>query len=224
MRQPLLWPTSMYSMNRRINPSSRAQRAIGRIEASLRSRRITVLILMGARPAARAAAIAVEHPAHGEVDPVHRAEDLGIERIETDGDPLQARLAQRLGEGSQRRPVRRQRQVGLPAIRPADRREGPDQRRQVASDQRLAAGDAQLLDAQADEDPCHPLDLLEGQHLVPRQEREVPAEDLLRHAVHAPEVAAVGDRDPEVVQGAIEAVARLGAHRPDGTREVARGS
>ena len=41
---------------------------------------------------------------------------------------------------------------------------------QVAADERLATGDAELLDAQADEDPRDPLDLLEGQHLVLREE------------------------------------------------------
>ena len=47
----------MYSMKRRIRPSSRAQRASGRIDASFIPRRTTVLILIGARPASRAAAI-----------------------------------------------------------------------------------------------------------------------------------------------------------------------
>ena len=44
------------------------------------------------------------------------------------------------------------------------------------------------------------------QDLGARQEREVAAEDLAGHAVGAPEVAAVGDRDPQVVQAAAEAI------------------
>ena len=43
-------------------------------------------------------------------------------------------------------------------------------------------------------------DLLEGQQLRVRQERVVGVEDVLRHAVDAAEVAAVGDRDAQVVQ------------------------
>ena len=44
------------------------------------------------------------------------------------------------------------------------------------------------------------VDLLEAEHFAPRQELVVGAEDLLRHAVRAAEVAAVGDRDPQVAQ------------------------
>ena len=47
----------MYSMNRSTNPSSRAHRTSGSTEASFRPRRTTVLTLIGASPAARAAAI-----------------------------------------------------------------------------------------------------------------------------------------------------------------------
>ena len=54
--------------------------------------------------------------------------------------------------------------------------------------------------------PANRVDLLEGQHLVARQEREVAPEDLLRHAVGAAEVAPVGDRDPQVVDAPPEPV------------------
>ena len=58
----------------------------------------------------------------------------------------------------------------------------------------------------ADEDARDALDLLERQQLASRQEAVVAAEDLLRHAVDAAEVAAVGDRDPEVAQRPVEGV------------------
>ncbi len=47
----------MYSMNRRMSPSERAQRARGSTESSFIPRRTTVLTLIGVRPASRAAVI-----------------------------------------------------------------------------------------------------------------------------------------------------------------------
>src|SRR6185312_2750611 len=58
-----------------------------------------------------------------------------------------------------------------------------------------------VLDARhGGEHPRQPLDLLERQDLGAAQELEVVAEDLLRHAVHAAEVAPVGDRDAQIAQ------------------------
>ena len=49
-------------------------------------------------------------------------------------------------------------------------------------------------------------DLLEVEQLLAVEEAVVLAEHLLRHAVGAPEVAAVGDRDPQIAEGAAEGV------------------
>jgi hypothetical protein len=54
--------------------------------------------------------------------------------------------------------------------------------------------------------PCQPRDLFKGQQLVALQKREIAAEDLLGHAVRAAEVAAIRDRDPEIVDRASEGV------------------
>jgi len=70
----------------------------------------------------------------------------------------------------------------------------------VLAQQRLAPGEADLLDAVALEDAREPRDFLERQQLVPRQEFVVGPEHLARHAVHAAEVAAIGDRDAQVVE------------------------
>ena len=78
-----------------------------------------------------------------------------------------------------------------------------------------------------DERPGDPLDLLEGQDLVVRQERVVAPEDLLGHAVRAAEVAPVGDRDAQVADGSTEGIGRAGAavegrarcHRAHGSPE-----
>ena len=75
--------------------------------------------------------------------------------------------------------------------------------RQVGADGRLATGEPQAVDLEAlDEDARQPLDLLEREHLAARQ----PLHALFRHAVGAAEVAAVGDRDAQVANGASEGV------------------
>ena len=59
------------------------------------------------------------------------------------------------------------------------------------------------------ERPGGALDLLEREDLVARQERVVAAEHFLRHAVRAAEVAAVGDRDAQVVERPSESIERF---------------
>src|SRR5690554_2243625 len=72
------------------------------------------------------------------------------------------------------------------------------------------AGEADLLHAQLDEGAAEGDHLLQGEHLGPGQEGH-----LLGHAVDAAEVAAVGDREPQVADGAAEAVDQggSGGHR-----------
>ena len=80
-------------------------------------------------------------------------------------------------------------------------------------EQGLAAREPDLLDPEADERAGDPLELLEGQELLPVHEPVVVAEDRLRHAVRAAEVAAVGDRDPQVAYGPTEGVERVHTQR-----------
>ena len=120
-------------------------------------------------------------------------------------------VGQRTGERAQGGPVRRQGQVDLAAVGPPDGRQHRDEVGQVAPDERLATGDPQLLDAERHEGPGDPLDLLEAQDLVARQERVVLPEDLLGHAIGAPEVAPVGHRDAQVAHRPAERVGRSGA-------------
>ena len=54
-----------------------------------------------------------------------------------------------------------------------------------------------------------PRDLLEREQLAALEERVVAPEDLPRHAVDAAEVAAVGDRDPQIVQRPAEVSKRV---------------
>ncbi len=76
-----------------------------------------------------------------------------------------------------------------------------EQRHHVAPHQRLAAGDAELVGAEADERGAQPVQLLQRQHLRLRQEGHV-----LGHAVDAAQVAAVGDRDAQIGDGAAERI------------------
>jgi hypothetical protein len=104
----------------------------------------------------------------------------------------------------QERRVRRQRQLR------AERGEHRDQPLHVLAHERLAAGQAQLLDPERDRGPRDALDLLEREQFLAVEEAIAGAEDRLRHAVDAAEVAAVGDGDTEVAQRASEPVERHG--------------
>ena len=127
----------MYSMKRSVTPVSRAQRAIGTIEASLTpahdhvhlDRRETRLE-RGVDP--------VEHASDGEIDPVHRAEHRVVERVEADGHSSKPGIGQREGERTQCGPVRGQREVELATIGCTHRRQHPDELGQPATDERLA--------------------------------------------------------------------------------------
>ena len=109
----------------------------------------------------------------------------------------------------------RSRSAGLAASR-------RDQRRQVVAQQRLAAGQADAVDAELGEAVDQRRDLLEVEDVAARQ----PDVVLLRHAVLAAQIAAVGHRDAQVAQRPAEAVVRrwtCGASMPgcrDGRKNV----
>ena len=77
---------------------------------------------------------------------------------------------------------------------PVHAREHRHEPRELAPHERLAAGEAQVGDAHPREHAHHSLDLLEAQDLRAVE----PGQAVGRHAVLAAEVAAVGDRDPQV--------------------------
>ena len=88
----------------------------------------------------------------------------------------------------------------------------PHQARQLPAQEGLAAGDAELGDAEADEDPDEAGDLFKAEDGLPRQVGVVGAEHLAGHAVGAAEVAAVCDRDAEGLEGPAQDVE--GCHIP----------
>jgi hypothetical protein len=83
-----------------------------------------------------------------------------------------------------------------------------DQLGDIRAQQRLAAGEANLLYAELHEQPRQARDLLERQPLVRLEEAVVLVEGLPRHAVRAAEIAPVHHRNAQVVQRAIERIAR----------------
>jgi hypothetical protein len=90
---------------------------------------------------------------------------------------------------TQGRPAGGEREVG------GQRRQLLDEQRQVGPHRRLATGEADAVDpVLLDEQTGEPLDLLEGEDLLAGQ----PLHALFGHAVRAPEVAAVGDREAQV--------------------------
>src|SRR5688572_329386 len=147
---------------------------------------------------------ALEHIRDREVDVVHALEHRVVERVEAHGHALQTRDLERLCLGREKRSVGREGEVEI-----AHLREHLDETLDVATDERLATGETDLLHAEADEDADETLDLLERQDLGPREELEILAEDLLRHAIDAAEIAPVGDADAQIAQRTLEGVERL---------------
>ena len=186
MRQPFVAPTSMNSMKRTAWPVPRKRRAMSRIDASFSPRLTTTLTFTG-EPGLRGCVDPGEHARDREVDVVHRAEDLVVERVEAHRDAREPGVRERLRLLRQERGVRRQRDVESSSSAASMR----DQQLEIAAEERLAAGDAELPHAEVDEHARDALDLLEREELAPRQEPVLAAEDLLRHAVDAAEVAAV---------------------------------
>lgn len=139
---------------------------------------------------------AVDHP--GQVAGAGQgAEARRVQGVEADVEAPEAALAQGPGVLDQARAVGGHGEIAQP-------RQGADltdQGLDAALDQRLAAGEADLLRAELDEDPAQGGHLLQGQHLGAGQEGH-----LLGHAVDAAEVATVGDRQANVAHGAAEAV------------------
>ena len=166
---------------------------------------------------------AAQHLGDREVGVVHAAEDRVVECVETDGDALQPGVLQRLRLLRKHRRVGRQRDVERLACWRREGAEHLDQDLQILAQQRLAAGQANLLHAMRDEESRDAGDLLEAQQGRVRQELVVLVEHFLGHAVAAAKVAAVGDRDAQVAQRSPEGIGEQAVgrqrdrrHRRDG--------
>jgi hypothetical protein len=85
--------------------------------------------------------------------------------------------------------------------------------RQLATDERLTAGQADVADTHVDEHAHESLELLEAQQLRAFQ----PAHALCGHAVAAAETAAVSHREAQIADRASVAVKQLRALRDNAT-------
>jgi len=132
------------------------------------------------------------------VEPGQPFEALTIERVEADGDAVQAGIAKGPGLVGQEDAVRREREV----VDSRQRRQLRDEHRQIPAEQRLAARDPDPVGTDRHERAGERGDLLEREQRFAGQ----PGVVRLRHAVVTPQVAAVGHRDPEAPERPGEAI------------------
>jgi hypothetical protein len=190
--QPLVVPTSMNSMNRRVTSRCRGP--------TRRGPRLVVV------DAALQHGVDLDRPeagGSGRLDPVEHAEHRtpwcrrrrGRWSSSSASRLTVTRCRPAVGERRRVLGSRSPLVVSARSSMPVDRREPGDEVRQVATQQRLAAGQPDLGHPELDERPHDPLELLEAQQLVSGEEGVVGPEHLARHAVAAAQVAAVGDGD-----------------------------
>jgi hypothetical protein len=132
------------------------------------------------------------------VAPGQGTEFRGTQGVEARVDPAEARAEQPRRVLLQVRGVGRQGKVP----EPSQAGKGGNQGIQPVPQQGLPPGEPDLLDPRLQKQPGQARDLLEGEDLPPVD----PLILLERHAVHAPEVAPVGDRYPQVPQFTTESV------------------
>jgi hypothetical protein len=154
---------------------------------------------------------ALQHIGNRHIHVVHGPEDGVVEGVEADGDALEAGGLEGRGLLGQQHAV-----GGEGHLHVGNLDQLGDELFQVAAQQRLAAGEADLGDAMGRKKAGEAGDFLEGQQGFPRQEGVVLVEHGLRHAIHAAEVAAVGHRDAQILDRAAAAVEEL----PGGGRKL----
>ena len=125
-------------------------------------------------------------------------EAIDLQRVEAHGDPIEPGIAQGRGRRGEMDAVGRQRSLAQAVAR----RQPRDEARQIAAQQRLAAGQPHPGHPFADEDAGQAIDLLEAQEIRARQ----PHVLRLGHAIEAAQVAAIGDRHAQCAQWAVERV------------------
>ena len=177
-------------MNRTMRPVSRAKAAKSRISSSLRPRTRTTLTLSGESPAASAASMAARTVAEL-APPTDRAEPLGAQRVTADVHPPQPRC-QRTGSAASA--------SSIPFVVMARSSNPSAARRPTRTGRPLRTSGSPPV-SRIDDTPSlhghpgHPDDLVEGEEVRVGEE----GHPLLGHAVDAAQVAAVGDRDAQVV-------------------------
>ena len=123
----------------------------------------------------------------------HALKDGITQAVEADGKARQASILQRLNLSREQQSVGRQGYFDGLALRRTQLRQRLDQVLDTVTHQRLAAGQADLLYTQLHKHAGDSFDLLEAEQFGARQEDEILAKDLTRHAVGAAQITAVGD-------------------------------
>ena len=136
--------------------------------------------------------------AHGVelIEPRERLEAIAAQRVEAHRDPAEAGRLERVDLIGEQHAVRGEREIVEPGFAASIRTSDGRSRRSSGSPpvrRTLSTPSERKTSTSA-------LDLLEVQHVLARQ----PDVVVLRHAVFAAQVAAVGDRQPQVAQRASE--------------------
>ena len=143
-------------------------------------------------PKTRCAALHSRLDAVDFVETGERHEAIAAERVEAHRDAPEARRRETVDLILEQDAVGGEREIGKPRLAGNH----PDQRGEVAPQQRLAAGEPNLVHAERQEDVDQRGDFLEVQEVFAGKPHVVR----FRHAVQAPEIAAVGHRQPQVAQ------------------------
>ncbi len=154
-------------------------------------------------PAACAARIPRHHDRAGIAPAAHYPEYIVIEAVDTDVDAVQTGLAERGDLFLQQYTVGRQGQI----VDALDLRQSSHQFRKVGAQQRLAAGEPDLVRAIGDEQSGQTIDLLKRKPRRARQERVMLRKFVGGHAVGAAEVTAVDHRYPQIPDRPAEFIA-----------------
>ena len=160
----------------------------------------------------RCRADAFHHRRHFAASAGHFTEQIGVQGVQADRQPAQARLVQGSGLCGEQRTIGGQRQV----VDARNAGKPRDQLRQALSQQRLAAGQAQLVDADTRESAHQDFYFVERQ--ARRRIQAVVVRHLIGgHAVTASEIAGLDHRQTQVAQrpaASIQGHARRRARRP----------
>ena len=85
-----------------------------------------------------------------------------------------------------------------------------DQYRQVRPQEGFASCQSDLAHTQITKNQRQPMNLLEAQNALPRQEGKLCAKEIPGHAVWASEVTPIGHRDTQIAQRAPETISQVG--------------
>ena len=194
-------PTSMYSMNRTSASTTAAVfdqvHELVVVDAADDDR-----VDLECVPKTRCAAAMPFLDASELVEARERREAIGVQRVEADGDAAQAGGGERVDLVGEQDAVCREREV----VEPRLRGEHADERRKVAAQERLAAGQAQRSTPSARKTSTSAL--ISSKCRTSSRGSHVYSSSGMQYC--AAEVAPVGDRQPEVAERAAErSAARL---------------